>query len=77
MPRAVAFAGETSTYEVVEGERLLGSVTLQVPGTNYVVDSLAALAAGLRLGFGFDELAVGLARFPGQRPPDGVQGCRG
>ncbi len=63
--RAVAFSGETSTYEVVEGERLLGSVTLQVPGTNYVVDSLAALAAGLRLGFGFDELAVGLAGFRG------------
>jgi UDP-N-acetylmuramate--alanine ligase len=63
--RAVAFAGETSTYQVVEGSRLLGSVTLQVPGTNYVVDSLAALAAGLRLGFGFEELAVGLAAFRG------------
>ena len=63
--RALAFAGETSTYEVVEGDRLLGTVSLQVPGVNYVVDSLGALAAGLRLGFGFDELAVGLASFRG------------
>lgn len=63
--RALAFAGETSTYEVVEDDRLLGTVSLQVPGVNYVVDSLGALAAGLRLGFGFDELAVGLASFRG------------
>ncbi len=63
--RAVAFAGETSTYQVVEGTRLLGTVTLQVPGVNYVIDSLAALAAGLRLGFGFQDLAVGLAGFRG------------
>ncbi len=63
--RALAFSGETSTYEVVEDDRLLGTVSLQVPGVNYVVDSLGALAAGLRLGFGFDELAVGLASFRG------------
>ncbi len=63
--RAVAFAGETSTYQVAAGRRLLGTVTLQVPGSNYVVDSLAALAAGLELGFGFQELAVGLASFRG------------
>jgi UDP-N-acetylmuramate--alanine ligase len=63
--RALAFAGETSTYEVVAGDRLLGMVSLQVPGANYVIDSLAALAAGLQLGFSFDELAVGLAGFRG------------
>jgi UDP-N-acetylmuramate--alanine ligase len=63
--RAIAFAGETSAYQVGQGARLLGTVTLQVPGTNYVVDSLAALAAGLELGFGFEELAVGLAGFRG------------
>ncbi len=63
--RALAFAGETSAYEVVDHRGRLGQVTLQVPGTNYVVDSLAALAAGLQLGFGFEELAVGLAGFRG------------
>ncbi len=63
--RALAFSGEISTFEVVQDDRLLGTVSLQVPGANYVVDSLGALAAGLRLGFGFDELAVGLASFRG------------
>jgi UDP-N-acetylmuramate--alanine ligase len=63
--RGLAFAGETSAYEVVDRQGRLGQVTLQVPGSNYVVDSLAALAAGLELGFGFEELAVGLAGFRG------------
>ena len=43
----------------------LGTVTLQVPGRHYVLDSLAALTAGLRLGFPFDGLAAGLERFRG------------
>lgn len=63
--RALTFAGMTSTYEVRQARRLLGSVTLQVPGIAYVIDSLAALGAGLRLGFGFEELAAGLAGFQG------------
>lgn len=63
--RAVTFAGETSTFEVWNGRRSLGSVSLQVPGGHYVVDALAALAAGLELGFGFPELAAGLASFRG------------
>lgn len=63
--RDLAFDGSTSTYRVEQGGRVLGGVTLQVPGRHYAVDSLAALAAGLRLGFGFDELAAGLATFAG------------
>ncbi|MBA2445179.1 MAG: UDP-N-acetylmuramate--L-alanine ligase [Nocardioidaceae bacterium] len=63
--RSAAFAGSTSAYEVWTGTRCLGTVTLQVPGAVYVMDSLAALAAGLELGYGFDELVVGLASFRG------------
>lgn len=63
----LAFVGETSAYQVHDRHDRVGvvEVTLQVPGTNYVVDSLAALAAGLELGFGYDELAIGLAGFRG------------
>jgi UDP-N-acetylmuramate--alanine ligase len=61
------FAGTTSSFTAVaDGERL-GVVTLQIPGRHYVLDALAALAAGLRLGFGFAELAAGLAAFTGTR----------
>lgn len=63
--RSVAFVGSSSVYDVWEGSRSLGTVTLQVPGQVYATDSLAALAAGLELGYGFEELAVGLARFRG------------
>jgi UDP-N-acetylmuramate--alanine ligase len=63
--RDLAFDGSTSTYRVEERGRELGTVALQVPGLHYAVDSLAALAAGLRLGFGFDELAAGLTTFAG------------
>ena len=63
----VTFAGSTSTFTVVDRGRRLGEVRLQIPGRHYVLDALAALAAGLRLGFGFDELRRGLESFTGTR----------
>ena len=63
----VRFAGSTSTFTVVDRGRALGEVTLRIPGRHYVLDALCALACGLRLGFGFEELARGLAAFSGTR----------
>lgn len=63
--RDLVFEAHTSSYDVWADDNLLVSVTLQVPGVNYVIDSLAALAAGLQLGFGVDEMASGLAGFRG------------
>ncbi len=63
----VRFVGSTSTFTVVDRGRRLGEVTLQIPGRHYVLDALAALACGLRLGFGFAELARGLGAFSGTR----------
>ena len=42
-------------------------MTLQIPGRHYVLDALAALTCGLRLGFGFADLARGLGAFTGTR----------
>jgi UDP-N-acetylmuramate--alanine ligase len=42
-------------------------VSLQIPGRHYVLDALAALAAGLRLGFAFADLRRGLEAFSGTR----------
>ncbi len=42
-----------------------GRVTLQVPGRHYVLDAAGALVTGLCLGFGFDDLAEGVAAFTG------------
>lgn len=61
------FVGSTSEFTVIEGAHELGRVRLQIPGRHYVLDALAALAAGLRLGFGFDDLAAGLGTYTGTK----------
>ncbi len=52
---------------MVDRGRRLGEVRLQIPGRHYVLDALAALAAGLGLGFSFADLARGLGSFSGTR----------
>lgn len=61
------FVGSGSSFTVKRAGKELGQVSLQIPGRHYVLDALAALACGLRLGFGFDTLAEGLAGFAGTR----------
>ena len=63
----VRFAGATSRFTVIDRGRRLGEVRLQIPGRHYVLDALAALAAGLGLGFPFADLARGLGSFSGTR----------
>jgi UDP-N-acetylmuramate--alanine ligase len=63
----LSFAGSMSTFTVVDRGRRLGEVTLRIPGRHYVLDALAALAAGLRLGFPFADLRRGLEAFSGTR----------
>jgi UDP-N-acetylmuramate--alanine ligase len=58
-------AGGGSAYVVYNAAGDVGEVRLAAPGMHYVRDSLAALAAGLRLGFGFGDLAAGLAAYRG------------
>ena len=63
----LVFAGETSAFTVVDGGNELGRVTLQIPGRHYVLDALAALTVGLRLGYEFNDLRRGLEGFTGTR----------
>ena len=63
----VRFLGSGSEFSVLDGGEALGSVRLQIPGRHYVLDALAALASGLRLGYGFAELSRGLGAFSGTR----------
>jgi UDP-N-acetylmuramate--alanine ligase len=61
------FAGSTSQFTAVHRGRRLGEVSLRIPGRHYVLDALAALGAGLRLGFAFADLRRGLEAFSGTR----------
>ena len=63
----LVFSGATSRFTVVHHGRRLGEVSLRIPGRHYVLDALAALAAGLRLGLPFEGLRDGLAAFRGSR----------
>ncbi|GAA1911935.1 UDP-N-acetylmuramate--L-alanine ligase [Nocardioides lentus] len=71
------FAGRTSTFTVHDGDVALGEVELQIPGRHYVLDALAALACGLRLGHDPDALRAGLASFTGTRRRMEHLGSRG
>jgi UDP-N-acetylmuramate--alanine ligase len=63
----VVLAGTTSAFTVVDRGRELGRVTLNIPGRHYVLDALAAITLGLRLGYAFEPLATGLEGFGGTR----------
>ena len=63
----LTFDGPRSSFVVVDQGRPLGRVTLQIPGRHYVLDAMAALGAGLRLGFAFEPLRAGLESFTGTR----------
>ena len=57
--------GSTSTCRVSRAGTDLGELRLRIPGRHYVLDAVAALAMGLRLGCDFAALADGLGSFTG------------
>ncbi|WP_028658810.1 UDP-N-acetylmuramate--L-alanine ligase [Nocardioides insulae] len=63
----VELVGTTSSFTVLDRGTELGRVTLQIPGRHYVLDALAALSVGLRLGLPFEALRAGLESFAGTR----------
>jgi len=63
----LVFVGTTSAFTVVDDGVELGRLTLQIPGRHYVLDALAALSVGLRLGLDFADLRAGLEGFTGTR----------
>ncbi|UDY22486.1 UDP-N-acetylmuramate--L-alanine ligase [Nocardioides sp. Kera G14] len=63
----VVLEGSTSSFTVRDFGVELGRVTLQIPGRHYVLDALAALTLGLRMGYDFADLKRGLESFGGTR----------
>jgi len=57
--------GSTSSCRLTRGGEDLGGLRLRIPGRHYVLDAVAALATGLRLGLPYDALAEGLGAFTG------------
>ena len=65
----LTFVGASSRFTAVRGHEMpgqvLGTIELRIPGRHYVVDALAALVAGLELGYRFAGLREGLEAFAG------------
>jgi UDP-N-acetylmuramate--alanine ligase len=59
----IEYHGFGSSYSVRRRSDLLGPVRLQVPGAHSVLNSLAAVAAGLELDIPFGTIAAALADF--------------
>jgi UDP-N-acetylmuramate--alanine ligase len=59
----VEFSGFGASYEARYRGSRLGRISLQIPGRHSVLNSLAAVAAGLELEIGFDGIAAALATF--------------
>src|SRR5499426_2549787 len=63
--RRLQLSGMTSRFEVYQRERLLGEVTLQIPGRHNVLNALAAIGVGLDLEIPFPTIQRALAGFSG------------
>jgi UDP-N-acetylmuramate--alanine ligase len=61
----VSFEGTTSRGRVLRDGAVVGDLVLRIPGRHYLLDALAALAVGLRLGHDAEGLLGGLADFTG------------
>ncbi len=59
----VGYRGFGSTFQVRHRGDLLGEVALRIPGLHGMLNSLAAIAAGLELGIPFAKIAGALAGF--------------
>lgn len=65
--RDVVTSRTENVYTAVFRGRELGRVTLRVPGIHNVVNSLAAVAAGLHLGVAFETIGAALGEFRGAK----------
>jgi UDP-N-acetylmuramate--alanine ligase len=63
----VRVTADGTSCTVADGGVPLGTLSLRITGRHYLLDALAALGVGLRLGFPFADLAGGLSSFAGTR----------
>ncbi|HSW11088.1 MAG TPA: UDP-N-acetylmuramate--L-alanine ligase [Bacillota bacterium] len=56
-----------TAFEVFQGSGSLGPVRLEIPGRHNVLNALAAIAVGLKLGMTFESLAATLRSYRGPR----------
>ncbi len=58
-------SGFSSIFTVMNGEELLGEISLTAPGEHNIKNALASIAVGLELGMRFEQIQSGMNRFKG------------
>lgn len=61
----VVCKGLTSTFKVAHHGKVLGKITLNLPGEHNVYNALASIAVGLELGIGFKKIKAALEKVEG------------
>lgn len=61
--RTIQLHPDASTFDLYAHSKLLGTVTLNVPGIHNVINSVAACAAALQVGISFESIQQALASF--------------
>jgi UDP-N-acetylmuramate--alanine ligase len=73
----VTFQNFGSQFEVWKGDGKLGNAVSHVPGKHNVLNSLAAIAAGMEIGLTFEQVSHGLDQFKGVRRRFELKGEKG
>jgi UDP-N-acetylmuramate--alanine ligase len=65
--KALSFVDFGAHFEVWKDDKKLGNAECHVPGKHNVLNSLAAIAAGMEIGLTFEQTSKGLGQFRGVR----------
>jgi len=66
-PIGVKMEGFKTSFRCVYKNRVLGTVILSIPGRHNILNAMAAILVGLKLGIGFKEIARSIKDFDGAR----------
>jgi len=62
---SIVFSNFKSEFNVIEHNRILGKISMRISGTHNIYNSLAAVAVGIELGIGFEDIKEALEGFSG------------
>jgi len=65
--RAIRMEGRITYFDCVHRGRVLGKITLRIPGRHNVLNALAAILVGMEMGIPFKKIAEALAGFEGAK----------
>lgn len=66
-PVDIRMDGFRTSFRCVYNNKLLGAVSLNIPGRHNVLNAMAAILVGLKVGLGFKEIARAIADFDGAK----------